>query len=210
MSTASIETLKDVASVEVSPDRLPSATHEEILNGLTTDIYFIRTRDLLDHMGLLNTPVVAEVFARRPRVGGGAPPPPQRHFRRRGRNGAPSPREKRPHRRRSRGHAFQAERYADAPDRAVRRFRHVRDHAAGHAGVFDQLGDGGPRVRRSRGRQARTLFRRAARSSRGRARDGAYRRESRRLRRGQLYPRRQTAGTEPFRHHSSRGDPDGR
>ena len=72
MSTASIETLKDVASVEVSPDRLPSATHEEILNGLTTDIYFIRTRDLLDHMGLLNTPVVAEVFARRSGIFAGA------------------------------------------------------------------------------------------------------------------------------------------
>ncbi len=65
MTSAHIETLKDVSSIEVSPDRLPSATHEEILNGLTTDIYFIRTRDLLDHMGLLNTPVVAEVFARR-------------------------------------------------------------------------------------------------------------------------------------------------
>lgn len=63
--TAHIATLKDVASVEVTPDRLPSATHEEILNGLTTDIYFIRTRDLLSHMGLLETPVVAEVFARR-------------------------------------------------------------------------------------------------------------------------------------------------
>ena len=45
--TAHIDTLKDVAAVQVSPDRLPSATHEEILNGLTTDIYFIRTRDLL-------------------------------------------------------------------------------------------------------------------------------------------------------------------
>ncbi|MBR1896052.1 MAG: nicotinate phosphoribosyltransferase [Pyramidobacter sp.] len=65
MTTANIETLKDVASVEVSPDRLPSATHEEILNGLTTDIYFIRTRDLLSHMNLLDTPVVAEVFARK-------------------------------------------------------------------------------------------------------------------------------------------------
>ncbi len=65
MSLSRIETLKDVASVEVSLDRLPSATHEEILNGLTTDIYFIRTRDILAHVGLLNAPVVAEVFARR-------------------------------------------------------------------------------------------------------------------------------------------------
>lgn len=65
MVTANIATLKDVASVEVETNRLPSATHEEILNGLTTDIYFIRTRDLLDHMGLLDTPVVAEVFARK-------------------------------------------------------------------------------------------------------------------------------------------------
>lgn len=65
MTTVNIATLKDVASVEVSPDRLPSATHEEILNGLTTDIYFIRTRDLLSRMKLLDTPVVAEVFARK-------------------------------------------------------------------------------------------------------------------------------------------------
>lgn len=45
--------------------RLHSATHEEILDGQTTDIYFVRTRDILSHMGLLDTPVSADVFARK-------------------------------------------------------------------------------------------------------------------------------------------------
>jgi nicotinate phosphoribosyltransferase len=42
--------------------RLHSATHREILAGLTTDIYFVRTMEILRSMGLAETPVVAEVF----------------------------------------------------------------------------------------------------------------------------------------------------
>lgn len=61
-----IDKTGDIDSVKISPDRLlHSATHEEILGGLTTDVYFVRTRDILSKMGLLETPVTADVFARR-------------------------------------------------------------------------------------------------------------------------------------------------
>ncbi len=40
--------------------------------GLTTDIYFVRTSQLLHHVNLADTPVVAEVFARRPGVFAGS------------------------------------------------------------------------------------------------------------------------------------------
>lgn len=46
-------------------DRLHSASHEEILSGLTTDIYFVRTLEILRSLGLAETPVVAEIFAGR-------------------------------------------------------------------------------------------------------------------------------------------------
>ncbi len=45
--------------------RLHSASHEEILSGLTTDIYFVRTVELLRSLGLAETPVVAEIFPSR-------------------------------------------------------------------------------------------------------------------------------------------------
>jgi nicotinate phosphoribosyltransferase len=45
--------------------RLHSATHEEILAGFTTDVYFVRTMEILRSLGLSETPVVAEVFASR-------------------------------------------------------------------------------------------------------------------------------------------------
>jgi len=64
--------LRDLAGVEaykVDPGRkLFSATHEEILSGLTTDIYFVRTMEILEALGLAATPVVAEVFTSRPGV----------------------------------------------------------------------------------------------------------------------------------------------
>lgn len=43
--------------------RLHSASHEEILAGATTDIYFVRTLEILRSLGLADTPVVAEIFA---------------------------------------------------------------------------------------------------------------------------------------------------
>jgi nicotinate phosphoribosyltransferase len=43
-------------------NRLHSASHEEILAGLTTDVYFVRTLEILRSLGLADTPVVAEIF----------------------------------------------------------------------------------------------------------------------------------------------------
>ncbi|NLG86105.1 MAG: nicotinate phosphoribosyltransferase [Firmicutes bacterium] len=58
--------LERVRNFQPEADRLfHSATHEEILWGATTDIYFVRSYELLHHMGLGGTPVVAEIFARR-------------------------------------------------------------------------------------------------------------------------------------------------
>ena len=48
-----------------STARLHSATHEEILAGVTTDVYFVRTLEILRGLGLAETPVVAEIFASR-------------------------------------------------------------------------------------------------------------------------------------------------
>jgi len=41
-----------------------SATHEEIENGLTTDIYFVRAQEILKYLRLENTIVTAEIFPR--------------------------------------------------------------------------------------------------------------------------------------------------
>lgn len=71
-----VKRLKKVEEVEAyQPDenrRFYSAEHEEILSGLTTDIYFVRTSQLLSQVNLARTPVVAEVFARKPGVFAGA------------------------------------------------------------------------------------------------------------------------------------------
>ncbi len=61
-----LKTLKDVQDFRVDMDRpLHSATHEEILSGKTTDIYFIRTMEILTHMGLQDKVVTAEIFPRK-------------------------------------------------------------------------------------------------------------------------------------------------
>lgn len=58
---------RDIASIHISSSRkLHSATHEEILSGLTTDIYWYRSYEILSKMGLLQTHVTMEVFARKP------------------------------------------------------------------------------------------------------------------------------------------------
>ncbi len=59
-----LDSQKDIASYKKIEGRLFSATHEEILAGWTTDIYFLKTRDVLSAAGRLDVPVVAEVFAR--------------------------------------------------------------------------------------------------------------------------------------------------
>ncbi len=57
-------TLKDIDQIELSPDqRFFSATESEIEQGLTSDIYFVRSRDLLSSMNLADTEVTAEIFS---------------------------------------------------------------------------------------------------------------------------------------------------
>lgn len=61
-----LKSLQDVGKIKLDPDRLfYSATHQEILAGYTTDIYFVRTRMLLEHFGMRATEVAAEIFANR-------------------------------------------------------------------------------------------------------------------------------------------------
>ncbi|HZK17753.1 MAG TPA: nicotinate phosphoribosyltransferase [Clostridia bacterium] len=60
-----LQSLKDVADLKVSPDRLFSASHEEIATGATSDIYFIRSMEILNELDLAGTVVTAELFASR-------------------------------------------------------------------------------------------------------------------------------------------------
>ena len=58
--------VKDVHDFKVEKGRVfHSATHEEIVNGATSDLYFVRTRELLTYAKRENTPVVAEIFCSR-------------------------------------------------------------------------------------------------------------------------------------------------
>ncbi len=58
-----LKTMQDVARLQVEAGRLLfSAEHAEIRAGYTTDIYFVKTREILGRLGLADTPVVAEVF----------------------------------------------------------------------------------------------------------------------------------------------------
>lgn len=67
--TLQLQSLDEVSAYSISPDRrLFSANHDEIIYGLTTDIYFIRTKEILRYMGLENTPVTVEIFAGKPGV----------------------------------------------------------------------------------------------------------------------------------------------
>ncbi len=69
MKPRELKTLKDVHMMRVDENRpFYSATHEEILAGHTTDIYFVRTRELLEHFQLGTTEVAAEIFANRPGI----------------------------------------------------------------------------------------------------------------------------------------------
>ena len=67
--TKVIETSQEITKYKVEEGRrLFSATHEEILSGLTTDVYFVKTKEILKQIGHDQTVVTAEVFARRPGV----------------------------------------------------------------------------------------------------------------------------------------------
>lgn len=74
MEVKELSTLEEVRNLKISPDRkFFSATHEEIATLATTDIYFIRTYEILNALGLGDTPVVAEVFPRRDGIMAGTP-----------------------------------------------------------------------------------------------------------------------------------------
>ncbi len=61
-----LKNLEDVDNFKVDRERLfHSATHEEILAGATTDIYFIRTREILHKAGKNNISALAEIFSSR-------------------------------------------------------------------------------------------------------------------------------------------------
>jgi nicotinate phosphoribosyltransferase len=60
-----IVTLAQVNELTIGKNRiLHSATHEEILNGATTDIYFVKTHEILTQKGFADKVVTAEIFAR--------------------------------------------------------------------------------------------------------------------------------------------------
>lgn len=73
MDGKKLDSLQDIYSTEVDSDRFFSATHEEILGGMTTDVYFVKTRDVLRQCGKLQTPVVAEFFTREKGIFAGLP-----------------------------------------------------------------------------------------------------------------------------------------
>ncbi|SJZ42118.1 nicotinate phosphoribosyltransferase [Selenihalanaerobacter shriftii] len=63
MAKKELKTLQDVENFKVDEDRLLySANHEEIRQGLTTDIYFIKTREILNNLDLAETEVVVDIF----------------------------------------------------------------------------------------------------------------------------------------------------
>ena len=55
-------TVEDVENYRVERERLFSATHGEILSGATSDIYFVRTREILSRENRADTVVTAEIF----------------------------------------------------------------------------------------------------------------------------------------------------
>ncbi len=58
-----LKTMENVRNYKADTERIfHSATHEEIMQGLTSDVYFVRTRELLTRAGKENTSVVAEIF----------------------------------------------------------------------------------------------------------------------------------------------------
>ncbi|MCX7828735.1 MAG: nicotinate phosphoribosyltransferase [Thermanaerothrix sp.] len=62
--SSGVDRMEDVFRFEVEGDRLFSADHHEIVGGWTSDVYFVKTRDVLRSLGRLDVEVCAEVFAR--------------------------------------------------------------------------------------------------------------------------------------------------
>jgi len=62
-----VQNLEEVKEFRPAPEnRLFSADHHEIRSGWTTDIYFVKTREILNKLELAQTPVLAEIFPGRP------------------------------------------------------------------------------------------------------------------------------------------------
>lgn len=70
---AEFMTLSEVPDYDPGPRLLHSATPEEVARGATTDVYFLRTYEILKRLGKLETPVVAEIFTSRAGVMAGVP-----------------------------------------------------------------------------------------------------------------------------------------
>ncbi|MBN1332145.1 MAG: nicotinate phosphoribosyltransferase [Synergistales bacterium] len=73
MNSSELDSLKDISEISLEEGRLWSASHDEILGGWTTDVYFVKTRDVLRKCNRLDVPVVAEFFARDPGIFAGLP-----------------------------------------------------------------------------------------------------------------------------------------
>ncbi|OWZ83654.1 nicotinate phosphoribosyltransferase [Natranaerobius trueperi] len=62
-----MNSLNNVNNWSINSDRrLYSANHDEILKGGTTDIYFVRTQEILNYMDLVDKEVTVEIFASKP------------------------------------------------------------------------------------------------------------------------------------------------
>ena len=65
MAEKKLLTLEQVQDLKIDENRLLfSATHEEIVAGATTDVYFVKTHEILTALNKQDTQVVAEIFAR--------------------------------------------------------------------------------------------------------------------------------------------------
>ncbi|QGP90940.1 hypothetical protein MGLY_02610 [Neomoorella glycerini] len=66
MATEVMDSLAKVRQFQIAPGRrFYSAQHDEIAGGVTTDIYFVRTYEILKALGKVDTIVTAEIFPRR-------------------------------------------------------------------------------------------------------------------------------------------------
>ncbi len=60
-----VRSIQAVQDFQPSDKGLRSASHEEIRAGLTADVYFVGTQQILDRLGLAHQTVTAEIFANR-------------------------------------------------------------------------------------------------------------------------------------------------
>lgn len=61
-----VQNMQEIGEFKISNNnRLFSANNDEICQGWTTDVYFVRTKEILKNVGLDKTEVVAEIFSRK-------------------------------------------------------------------------------------------------------------------------------------------------